>query len=116
MGNNKTLYFKESLFVKNEGANLQGAALYIKAGGSTTIVLQHCNFDHNIGYSIVYIAGHDISLGLDVVVSVNSSAFLNNQLGSALHVSRLMLIFHDFIFSGKWSRNIYRSKCIHYYL
>ena len=101
IGNNKILNFKENLFVRNEGTHdSQGAALYIKAGGSTTISLYHCSFDHNIAFgSIVYISGHDLSfaLGFDVVVSVNSSRFLNNHLGSALYASQLMLIFQDFI-------------------
>ena len=101
MGSNKTLNFQENLFARNKGSHdSQGAALYIKAGGSTMISVYHCSFDHNIAFgSIVYIAGHGISfaLGFDVVVSVSSSKFLNNQLGSALYVSQVILTFDNFI-------------------
>ena len=63
------------------------------------INLFHCNFDNNTavnGNSIAYIAGQGISLSSDVVVSMSSSRFVNNQMGSGLHVSQLMLTFHNF--------------------
>ena len=99
-GKNNFVNFNEVLFVKNKGAyDSQGAALHVKANINTMVDLFHCNFENNTavnGSSIVYIAGQGNFLGSDVVVSMSSSSFVNNQRGSALHISQLRLIFHSF--------------------
>jgi len=103
MHENMLLNFKNNGFLKNKGpVDSQGVALYVKANTNSVINLFHCNFDHNIansGDSIVYITSkgpYNKSLGLDVIISVNSSSFVNNELGSALHISQVKLKFCNF--------------------
>ena len=99
---NAVVNFKENSFVRNIGSqDLQGTALYIKAQVNNTINLFHCNFDSNTalgGYSIVYIAADEGAsiVKPDVVVLVKSSLFVNNQIGSALHISYLILTFDSY--------------------
>ena len=101
MNNNKVLNFKETTFARNIGTHdSQGAALYINAISITTVDLYQCYFNHNIaldGDSIIYIAANGLSFPflLNVDVLVNLSTFVNNQLGSVLHVSQVMLSFHN---------------------
>ena len=82
--------------------NSQGTAIHIQASINTTINLYYCNFEGNIalgGYSIVYISAKAavFTLGLDVDVLLDSSRFINNLIGSALHVSHVMLTFQNFV-------------------
>ena len=98
-GNNNFVNFNEVLFVRNKGAyDSRSAALYIKANINTMINIFHCDFDNNIavnGNNIVYIAGQGIFLRSDVVVSISSSRFVNNQMGTALHISQLKMTFYN---------------------
>ena len=91
--------FNNVVFVRNKGAyDSQGAALHIKANINTMINIFHCDFDNNTavnGNNIVYIVGQDISLRSDVVVSISSSRFVNNHMGTALHISQLRMTFHN---------------------
>ena len=94
--------FKENVFAMNIGTrDSQGTALYIMANNVITISIFHCRFDNNTalgGYSIVYIASNERVLIVEpkVVVIVNSSIFVNNQIGSAMYVSHLMLTFDSY--------------------
>ena len=100
MDNNTVLNFTKISFLRNKGTfDLQlSAVLYIYANSNTTVNLFHCYFDHNIatgGDGMVYITnkGTNPSLGHNVIVSMCSSSFLNNELGSALHISQVTLKF-----------------------
>ena len=96
-GNNNFVNLNEVLFVRNKGAyESQDAALHIMANINTMINIFHCDFDNNTGNNIVHIAGQGVSLRSDVVVTINSSRFVNNQMGTALHISQLRLTFHNF--------------------
>ena len=97
------LNFKATSFVRNIGTyNSQGSAIYIQASINATINLHHCDFEGNIalgGYSILYISSEAalFTLGLNVAVLLDSSRFVNNLIGSALHASHVMVIFHNFV-------------------
>ena len=114
-GYDQLINLNEVTFVRNKGAyDFQGAALYIKANPGTVINMFHCNFDHNAalgGDSIVYIASRGLSYAN---LLVNSSRFVNNQFGSALYVSQLILtLYNNTIFqnnSAKSGAAIYTDK------
>ena len=95
------LNFNENVFLRNKGTlDLQGVALYIKANYSTTINLFYCYFDHNVASgegSILYIIDKDLHslLGCGVDVSMWSSKFVNNEFGSALHISQITVQFYN---------------------
>ena len=100
MDRKTVLNFNEISFLRNKGTfDLQlSAVLYIYANSNTTVNLFHCYFDHNIangGDGMVYIInkGSNPSFGRDIIVSVCSSSFVNNELGSALHISQVTLKF-----------------------
>ena len=90
--------FNEVTFVRNGGSyDSQGTALYITSHDRTTITFNKCILNITLPPmdSIVYIANQNLSLEYHVVVSLKSSRFINNQYGSALHVSRLILVFDN---------------------
>ena len=93
------LNFNEITFLRNKGSfNLQGVALYVYANSNTSINLFYCYFDHNIGGDgIVYITAEGLNptLGRDITVSVHSSSFVNNKVGSPLHISQVTLKFYN---------------------
>ena len=97
------VHFKDNVFAMNTGTrDSQGTALYIMANNAITISIFHCRFDNNTalgGYSVVYIASNERVLIVEpkVVVIVNSSIFVNNQIGSAMYVSHLMLTFDSYV-------------------
>ena len=99
MDKDATMNFDNVVFIRNKGASdSQGVALYIDANSNTIINLLYCNFDYNIangGDSIVYITAEGLNplFGRDVIVSVCSSSFANNEFGSALHISQITLVF-----------------------
>ena len=103
MDKDATMNFDNVVFIRNKGASdSQGVALYIDANSNTIINLLYCNFDYNIangGDSIVYITAEGLNplFGRDVIVSVCSSSFANNEFGSALHVSQITLKFYNSI-------------------
>ena len=104
MSRNNLINFSHVTFTSNTGAYYsQGAALYVSAHGDNMIHLFYCNFEYNSAYhgdSIVYIASQDqecaLSCSSNITMLVNVSRFVNNQLGSVLHLSHVMLGFHDF--------------------
>ena len=109
MSRNDLMNLSQVTFTSNTGAyNSRGAALYVIAHGDNLIYMSHCNLEYNnanYGDSIVYIASQDQTCTLsssssssssNITVLVNASRFVNNQLGSVLHLSHVMLRFHDF--------------------
>ena len=107
MSRNNLVNLSQVTFIRNTGAyDSQGAALYVIAHGDNLIHMFHCNFEDNSanhGDSIVHIASQyqpcarsSSSSSNNVTVLVNASRFVNNQLGSVLHLSHVMLEFHDF--------------------
>ena len=111
MSRSNLINFNQVTFTSNVGAyDSQGAALYVSAHGDNLIHMSHCNFEYNSanhGESIVYVASQDQVCALssssssdsssNITMSVNASRFVNNQLGSVLHLTHIMLRFHDFI-------------------
>ena len=98
MEKDTVLNFSKTEFLRNKGFNSHSIAMNIYANINTTIYLYHCIFAHNIangGDSIVYITaeGPNPLFGRDVIASVCSSTFANNELGSALHISQITLVF-----------------------
>ena len=98
MDKDATMNFDKIMFLRNKGTS--GVALYIDANSNTIINLLYCNFDYNIANggdtgSIVYITAEGLNplFGRDVIASVCSSSFANNELGSALHISQITLVF-----------------------
>ena len=102
MTTDTVLSFNRTVFLRNKGTlDAQGVALYIKANCSTTIYLFYCHFAHNVANgegSIVYIIDKDLHLplGPGLFASVWSSYFVNNEFGSALHISQVVLLFCNF--------------------
>jgi len=97
MSRDSLINFNDVTFIRNEASyDSQSVALYVITHCNSIIHLLHCNFEQNIaknGDSIVYIAAQDQTFGLNITVLMNSSRFVNNQLGSALHLSHVMLTF-----------------------
>ena len=103
MDKDTVLSFSKDTFLRNKGYISHGVAMSIDANSNTTICLHHCTFDHNIANgedSIVYITAEGLNplFGRDVIVSACSSSFVNNELGSALHISQVTLVFYNSTF------------------
>ena len=99
MLNNKcNINLHNTTFANNKGtADILGTALYI-VGTNSVINLSLCNFYNNIGGdSIVYIAStllYDFLL-IANNVSITSSKFMGNKIGSALKIAKCFLNFYS---------------------
>ena len=106
---NNTVSIHSTTFTNNKGVtNILGTALVIYSFTST-VNISHCNFYDNIGgNSIVYITHRsDITFSITFCnVSITSSSFVGNTIGSALHISKSFLKFYSTIlFQGNSAMN-----------
>ena len=95
---NNIVIIQNTTFTNNKGTtDSVGTALFISSFLSM-VNISHCNFYDNIGgKSIVYITeGLDVPFSLAFCnVSITSSSFVCNAIGSALHVSKSFLKFYS---------------------
>ena len=98
LGNNNNVKVHNTTFADNIGsADIHGIALHI-TGGISLINISLCNFNDNIGgNSIVYVnvALEDYFPSIYCNVSITSSDFMKNKIGSPLQIANCFLNFYS---------------------
>ena len=98
LGNNNNVKLHNTTFADNIGnTDIHGTALYI-TGGISLINISLCNFNDNIGgNSIVYVdvALEDYFPFIYCNVSITSSNFVKNKIGSPLQIASCFLNFYS---------------------